>query len=195
MRYLLNILFVLITITSYSQYDSLSYLFFDLPIAESRDSISTFCDSSDLFKKKKSSHVSTRNGETLKTYYGKLITLDKVFIDKNIDSAKIQISTGTTWDEENSTTQNIVPITSYYYFSRKESAEKYYKEMADKITLYTNKTIPLAMVYFEDELVGYAQYWYQLDNPISSLSITFEKDLDSKFYQVSVELIRHEKSR
>ena len=171
---------------------SLANLFFELPINESRDSISTFCDSSDLFKKKKSSHISTRDGKTLKTYYGKLITVDDQFIEKNIDSAKIQISTGSTWDEENSVSLYIVPITSYFYFSQKESAEKYYKEIAVQMTLYTNETTPRYTVYFEDELVGYGQNWSQLNDPISGLSITFERGFENKYYQVTVELMRYE---
>jgi hypothetical protein len=169
----------------YSQIDSLKSVFFNIPIDETRDSIYNYCIHKNIFRLIKSNYRTTRNGEVINTYYG-TVQLDKKSIVKNIDSAKIQISSGGMKKDGDTIVVYILPITSYYFFSTKNSAKKFNNQVTQQLTLFTNKKPSTAKVFEDEILIGVAKYWLEPTSQIHSLNVTCKKDAESKKYCVNV---------
>lgn len=192
MKFFLSILFIHLTFVGFSQKEDLANLFFNIPMYESRDSIYAFCIRNQQFKEKSNGYITTRNRDTINTYFGTVQNVNAYFKDYNIDSAKLQVSTGGQKSEGDSAVIFIIPITSYYHFNKKYSAKKFYSQVAKQLTNFTNTRRSNGKFYLNDKFIGYSKIWIKPTNNISDLQVSFEKDSESKKYSVTIECILYE---
>ena len=182
----------MLSFIGYSQNHAVRSLFFNIPIYESRDSIYKFCKQNDLFNEKKNTYKVTRNGKEINTYYGSVKVLDRILIGRKIDSAKVQVATGGQRKERDTTVTYILPITSYYYFTKKRSAKKFFKYVDNQLSTFTNIKTSKAKVFDDEKLIGYLKNWSTPTKQIDNLSVQFEKGEDINLFKVMIKCVLYE---
>lgn len=118
----------------YSQND-INKLFFNLPLESNRNTIYSSIKNYGFIEEKVSETIS-QNDSIIKTFYGHL---DKEkYIDTLADSIKIQLSTGSSFIENEKYYNNLLIIWTYYHFSNIKTAKKFYKTQKNKISKITS---------------------------------------------------------
>ncbi|OIV40617.1 hypothetical protein [Flavobacterium johnsoniae] len=153
------LLFFLSLLNSYAQKD-ISKLFFNLPLESSRDSI--YCSIKKYgFIEESTNRTVWQNKKIIKTFSGYLDV--KTLGNTLADSVKIQLSTASSFIENDNYYQNLLIVWNYHHFSNVKTAKEFYQVKKNEIKKIVSEKPYHFNNYFEDGTItaGYSDTFYE----------------------------------
>jgi hypothetical protein len=153
------LLFFLSLLNSYAQKD-ISKLFFNLPLESSRDSI--YCSIEKYgFIEESTNRTVWQNKKIIKTFSGYLDV--KTLGNTLADSIKIQLSTASSFIENDNYFQNLLIVWTYHHFSNVKTAKEFYQVKKNEIKKIVSEKPYHFNNYFEDGTItaGYSDTFYE----------------------------------
>ena len=166
------LLFFLSLLNSYAQKD-INKLFFNLPLESSRDSI--YCSIKKYgFIEKSSNRTVSQNNKIIKTFSGYLDV--KTVGNTLADSIKIQLSTGSSFIENEKQYQNLLIVWTYHHFSNVKTAKEFYQVKKNEIIKIVSEKPYHFNNYFDDGTItaGYSDTFYE-EKGDKEVSIEFKR--------------------
>lgn len=156
---LIILIYLLSLLNSYAQKD-INKLFFNLPLESSRDSIYLSIQKYG-FIEERSNRTIYQNDKIIKTFYGYLDV--KTLGNTLADSVKIQLSTGSTFKENDKFYQNLLIVWTYHHFSNVKKAKEFYQAKKNEIKKIISEKPYHYKNYFEDGNIsaGYSDKFYE----------------------------------
>lgn len=158
-----NILIILIyflsLLNSYAQKD-INKLFFNLPLESGRDSI--YCSIKKYgFIEESTNRTVSQNNKIIKTFSGYLDV--KTLGNTLADSIKIQLSTGSSFIENDNYYQNLLIVWTYHHFSNVKTAKEFYQVKKNEIIKIVSEKPYHFRNYFDDGTItaGYSDTFYE----------------------------------
>lgn len=170
---LIILIYFLSLLNSYAQKD-INKLFFNLPLESSRDSIYSSIQKYG-FIEKRSNRTISQNDKIIKTFYGYLDV--KTLGNTLADSIKIQLSTGSSYIENDKYYQNLLIVWTYHHFSNVKKAKEFYQVKKKEIKKIISDKPFHFKNYFEDGniTVGYSDKFYE-EKGEREISIEFKRE-------------------
>jgi len=171
-----NILIILIyflsLLNSYAQKD-INKLFFNLPLESGRDSI--YCSIKKYgFIEESTNRTVSQNNKIIKTFSGYLDV--KTLGNTLADSIKIQLSTGSSFIENDNYYQNLLIVWTYHHFSNVKTAKEFYQVKKNEIIKIVSEKPYHFRNYFDDGTItaGYSDTFYE-EKGDREVSIEFKR--------------------
>jgi hypothetical protein len=171
-----NILIILIyflsLLNSYAQKD-INKLFFNLPLESGRDSI--YCSIKKYgFIEESTNRTVSQNNKIIKTFSGYLDV--KTLGNTLADSIKIQLSTASSFIENDNYYQNLLIVWTYHHFSNVKTAKEFYQVKKNEIIKIVSEKPYHFRNYFDDGTItaGYSDTFYE-EKGDREVSIEFKR--------------------
>jgi hypothetical protein len=146
-------------LNSYAQKD-INKLFFNLPLESGRDSI--YCSVKKYgFIEESTNRTVSQNNKIIKTFSGYLDV--KTVGNTLADSIKIQLSTGSSFIENDNYYQNLLIVWTYHHFSNVKTAKEFYQVKKNEIKKIVSEKPYHFNNYFDDGTItaGYSDTFYE----------------------------------
>lgn len=159
-------------LNSYAQKD-INKLFFNLPLESSRDSI--YCSIKKYgFIEESTNRTVSQNNKIIKTFSGYLDV--KTVGNTLADSIKIQLSTGSSFIENDNYYQNLLIVWTYHHFSNVKTAKEFYRVKKNEIIKIVSEKPNHFRNYFDDGTItaGYSDTFYE-EKGDREVSIEFKR--------------------
>jgi hypothetical protein len=159
-------------LNSYAQKD-ISKLFFNLQLESGRDSI--YCSIKKYgFIEESTNRTVSQNNKIIKTFSGYLDV--KTLGNTLADSIKIQLSTGSSFIENDNYYQNLLIVWTYHHFSNVTTAKEFYQVKKNEIIKIVSEKPYHFRNYFDDGTItaGYSDTFYE-EKGDREVSIEFKR--------------------